>query len=171
MLPTLLDKELLNLEMGEDSLGAILSASAGTVAQKFLAPGASPPSCFSYWSVTISKNLNMREEIQFWILCVVLDFHLSASAYAYACWNFPFEYSYRHEVPKVCVRMHVCCWKQGWEQVCKTAPQKTRVTSFLLQEWQIKGYMALESVGCMIYYREKACLSLPCLIFLVLYQV
>lgn len=44
MLPTLLDKELLNVEMGEHSPGAILSASAGTVAQKFLALGASPPS-------------------------------------------------------------------------------------------------------------------------------
>lgn len=55
----------------------------------------------------------MRKEMQFYILCVVLDFLLSASAYAYACWNFPFEYSRRHEVLKVCACIHVRCREQG----------------------------------------------------------
>lgn len=36
-----------------------------------------------------------------------------------------------------------------WEQVCNITLQKTWVTT-LLQEWQKKVYMALESVGCII---------------------
>lgn len=37
MLPTLLEKELLDMETLEDSLKAALSVNAGTVTQKFLA--------------------------------------------------------------------------------------------------------------------------------------